>query len=132
LDLKHPLSGIGFVFSSQFRGGGSYGPQSPFRPQSFPFKRSDFDKKPRSGFASANRVKENRAKNAPQDSAEELEIRNSIPLALWEDHLSALDNLGYGRLEAQKALQQVQLRGSPLSVEQLIREVLRLLSGQTP
>ena len=54
-----------------------------------------------------------RAKNAsPQDSAEEVDIR--------EDALSALDNLGYGRLEAQKALQQVQLRGSPLSVEQLI------------
>ena len=61
--------------------------------------------------------------------SDNLGFEDEIDSKILEDVISALDSLGYKEKESKKALKQLDLDNSNQTIENLIREVLKILNG---
>jgi len=61
--------------------------------------------------------------------SENLGFEDEIDSKIFKDVISALDGLGYKEKESKKALKQLDLDNSNQTIENLIREVLKILNG---
>ena len=61
--------------------------------------------------------------------SENLGFEDEIDSKIFKDVISALDGLGYKEKESKKALKQLDLYSSNQTLENLIREVLKILNG---
>tara|TARA_A100001011_G_scaffold232235_1_gene240185 strand:+ start:264 stop:854 length:591 start_codon:yes stop_codon:yes gene_type:complete len=62
-------------------------------------------------------------------NSENLGFKDEVDSKIFKDVISALNGLGYKEKETEKALKQLDINNSNQTIENLIREVLKILNG---